>query len=39
MQGVANFRQAWIKGARRFTMMEYPQEFNRLLGEFLVTVA
>ncbi len=36
MAGVANFRQAWIKGARRFTMMEYPQEFNRILDEFLL---
>ncbi len=35
MQGVANFRQAWIEGARRFTMMEYPQEFNAVLDEFL----
>src|SRR5689334_7728067 len=35
MQGVANFRQAWIKGARRFTMMEYPQQFNAVLDEFL----
>jgi pimeloyl-ACP methyl ester carboxylesterase len=38
MAGVANFRQAWIKGARRFTMMEYPQEFNRVLDEFLLAV-
>jgi 3-oxoadipate enol-lactonase len=38
MQGIVNFRQEWIKGARRFTMMEYPQEFNRVLGEFLASV-
>jgi 3-oxoadipate enol-lactonase len=38
MRDVANFRQAWIKGARRFTMMEYPVEFNALLGEFLASV-
>jgi pimeloyl-ACP methyl ester carboxylesterase len=30
-----NFRQAWIKGARRFTMMEQPQAFNRELDAFL----
>jgi pimeloyl-ACP methyl ester carboxylesterase len=39
MQGVANFRQAWIKGARRFTMMEYPQEFNAVLDEFLASLS
>jgi 3-oxoadipate enol-lactonase len=38
MQDVANFRQAWIKGARRFTMMEYPAEFNAVLGAFLASV-
>jgi 3-oxoadipate enol-lactonase len=35
MQGVASFRQEWIKGARRFTMMEYPQEFNSIVDSFL----
>ena len=35
MQGVANFRQEWIEGARRFTMMEYPQEFNSIVDAFL----
>jgi 3-oxoadipate enol-lactonase len=30
-----NFSQSWIKGARRFTMMEYPREFNGVLSEFL----
>ena len=35
MEGVANFRQVWIKGARRFTMMEYPAEFNSVVDEFL----
>jgi pimeloyl-ACP methyl ester carboxylesterase len=39
MQGVANFRQVWIKGARRFTMMEYPDEFNQSLDEFLSSVS
>lgn len=32
---VSSFRQAWIKGARRFTMMEYPEDFNAALDEFL----
>jgi 3-oxoadipate enol-lactonase len=30
-----NFQQAWIKGARRFTMVEYPIEFNQILQDFL----
>jgi 3-oxoadipate enol-lactonase len=30
-----SFRQAWIKGARRFTMMEQPDAFNREVGAFL----
>src|SRR5262249_36850807 len=38
LKGVANFHQVWVQGARRFTMMEYPQEFNRMLDEFLATV-
>ena len=33
-----NFKQAWIKGARRFTMMEYPDEFNQTLQGFLATL-
>jgi 3-oxoadipate enol-lactonase len=32
---VPDFRQAWIRGARRFTMMEYPDAFNAVLDEFL----
>ena len=36
---VPNFRQEWIKGARRFTMMEYPDQFNAVLERFLATVA
>lgn len=39
MQGVVNFRQVWIKGARRFTMMEYPDEFNQSLDEFLSSIS
>ena len=35
MKHVPNFRQAWINGARRFTMMEYPEQFNSVLDEFL----
>jgi pimeloyl-ACP methyl ester carboxylesterase len=30
-----NFRQEWIEGARRFTMMEQPEAFNALLDRFL----
>jgi len=32
--GMPNFRQAWIPGARRFTMMECPVEFNEVLRQF-----
>ena len=35
---VPQFRQEWIKGARRFTMMEYPAEFNATLDKFLATL-
>jgi len=35
MAGMANFSQQWIPGARRFSMMEKPQEYNRVLGGFL----
>lgn len=35
---VANFRQTWIKGARRFAMMEYPAEFNAVVDGFLETL-
>jgi 3-oxoadipate enol-lactonase len=31
-----NFAQVWIPGARRFTMMEYPDLFNSALSSFLV---
>lgn len=30
-----NFRQAWIKGARRFALMEQPDAFNREIAAFL----
>jgi 3-oxoadipate enol-lactonase len=32
---MSNFSQAWIAGARRFTMMEYPDQFNGILSKFL----
>lgn len=35
MSDVPRFRQQWIAGARRFTMMEYPAEFNAALEGFL----
>jgi pimeloyl-ACP methyl ester carboxylesterase len=35
MHDVPQFRQEWIAGARRFTMMEYPAEFNAILDRFL----
>ena len=35
---VKGFRQAWVQGARRFSMMEYPAEFNAILDEFLASV-
>jgi 3-oxoadipate enol-lactonase len=37
LQDVKNFRQEWIKGARRFTMMEYPERFNDVIATFLST--
>ncbi len=33
-----NFKQAWIEGARRFSLMERPEEFNRIAGSFLATL-
>jgi pimeloyl-ACP methyl ester carboxylesterase len=30
-----NFRQVWIRGARRFTMLERPAEFNAAIAGFL----
>lgn len=36
LEGMPNFRQEWIPGARRFTMMEYPDLFNEVLEAFLV---
>ena len=32
---MSNFREAWIEDARRFSMMEYPDRFNRVLREFI----
>jgi pimeloyl-ACP methyl ester carboxylesterase len=36
--GVADFREVWIPGARRFTMMERPREFAEALEQFLRSV-
>jgi 3-oxoadipate enol-lactonase len=36
--GMPNFSQAWIKGARRFTMMESPREFNDVVSKFLARI-
>jgi pimeloyl-ACP methyl ester carboxylesterase len=38
LRHLPNFKQVWIKGARRFTMMERPLEFNSALEQFLDTV-
>ena len=38
LKGVKDFRQEWVKGARRFTMMEYPDQFNAILEGFLSSV-
>jgi pimeloyl-ACP methyl ester carboxylesterase len=35
LQDMRNFQQKWIPGARRFTMMEYPDKFNAVLEAFL----
>jgi len=38
LSGVPHFQQQWIKGARRFTMMEYPAQFNAILDGFLAAL-
>lgn len=35
LQHLPNFKETWIAGARRFTMMEFPAAFNQALDEFL----
>lgn len=35
LRHLPNFREAWIPGARRFTMMEAPEQFNAILEVFL----
>jgi 3-oxoadipate enol-lactonase len=35
LKDMPNFSQAWVAGARRFTMMEYPDRFNDILSKFL----
>ena len=38
LAGVAGFEQVWIPGARRFTMIEAPSEFNAAVANFLAAV-
>jgi pimeloyl-ACP methyl ester carboxylesterase len=35
VEGGRNFRQIWVPGARRFSMLEAPSAFNTALAEFL----
>jgi pimeloyl-ACP methyl ester carboxylesterase len=35
LSGMSNFEQKWVPGARRFTMLERPDEFNHILRNFL----
>jgi 3-oxoadipate enol-lactonase len=39
LQGAKNFKQVWIPGARRFSMLESPLAFNSALTDFLRTLA
>jgi 3-oxoadipate enol-lactonase len=39
LAGVTNFEQAWIPGARRFSMLEAPLAFNDALDRFFRTCA
>jgi 3-oxoadipate enol-lactonase len=39
LAGLANFQQAWIPGARRFTMIESPSAFNIALTKFLARLS
>jgi len=36
--GAKNFREVWIPGARRFSLLEAPQAFNSALAEFCHTL-
>ncbi len=36
--GMPNFRQAWVKGARRFPAVEQPEAFNNVLADFFRSV-
>jgi 3-oxoadipate enol-lactonase len=38
MSDLPQFRQEWVEGARRFTMMECPEKFNAILDRFLKTL-
>jgi pimeloyl-ACP methyl ester carboxylesterase len=35
LSAARNFKQAWIAGARRFSMVEAPAAFNAALTQFL----
>ena len=39
LEGRKNFREVWIPGARRFSMMERPHLFNAALKQFLRTLS
>lgn len=39
LRDIANFNEVWIAGARRFTMLEAPEEFNAALEAFLGELA
>ena len=38
LEAVPRFQEVWIRGARRFSMLERPEEFNLALGDFLRTL-
>ena len=37
--GLASFRQAWIEGARRFSLLESADAFNTILQDFLLEIS
>lgn len=38
LKDIPNFRQEWVPGARRFTMMECPARFNAIVDRFLASL-
>ena len=38
LEGAKNFEEVWIAGARRFSMLECPQDFNSALSRFLASL-